>query len=125
MAANPVKGEASLDIKGLGSFTLALPFSSRGAAEEETGLPFHEIVSRAGRGFEGAILVVVWAALQKHHPEVKLEQVKGWLDDHLEAFMEAATKATDRSAPSGNAAAPKAKKSRRGTTSGRNGAKPV
>lgn len=121
--ANAVKGEASLDIEGVGSFTLALPFGSRVAAEEKTGLPFHEIVARAGRGFESAILMLVWAALQKHHPQIEVAQVSDWLDNHLEAFMKAATKATEQSAAPGNATAPEVKNPRRGKTSGRNGAK--
>lgn len=125
--ANPIKGEASLEIEGVGSFTLALPFGSRVAAEERTGLPFHEIASRAGRGFESAILTIVWASLQKYHPEVTIEQVTDWLENHMEEFMDAASAAAERSDPVGNGtkatAKAKPKSQPRGKNSGRSGVK--
>ena len=124
--ANAVKGEASLDIKGVGSFTLALPFGSRAAAEEKSGLPFHELGERAKRGFHGAIATIVWAALIKHHPDMLIEDVEELLDEHAEAFTEAVTRATAVSTPKGEAGNAKAgnRKTRRATkTSGRSGAK--
>lgn len=124
--ANATKGEASLDIEGVGSFTLALPFGSRAAAEEKTGLPFHEIGERAQRGFHTAIAAIVWAALLKHHPETEIEYVEELLDEHAEAFTEAVQRATANSSPKGAAGNGEAgnRKARRATkSSGRSGAR--
>ncbi|MBB3034057.1 hypothetical protein [Alteriqipengyuania lutimaris] len=124
--ANRTKGEASLDIEGVGSFTLALPFGSRAAAEEKSGLPFHELGERAQRGFHSAIATIVWAALRKHHSEMSIEDVQELLDDHADAFTTAVQRAANDSAPKadgGNGAAGKPKPRRPTKTSGRNGAK--
>ena len=123
--ANAVKGETSLDIEGVGSYVLALPFGSRAAAEEKAGVPFHEIGERAQRGFHSAIATIVWAALIKHQPDMTIEDVEVLLDDHAEAFTEAvqrAAGAAEIQQKPGNAKAPKAK-SQAGKTSGRSGAK--
>lgn len=120
------KGEASLDIEGVGSFTLALPFGSRAAAEEKSGLPFHELGERAQRGFHGAIATIVWAALRKHHPDVSMEDVEGLLDDHAEAFSDAVHRAAADASPksaAGNGKATKRAKPRATKSSGRSGAK--
>ena len=124
--ANAVKGEASLDIEGVGAFTLALPFGSRAAAEEKSGLPFHELGQRAERGFHGAIATIVWASLRKHHSEMTMEDVEELLDGHAEEFGEAVQRAARQSAPKvdeGNAKAGNRKTRRATKTSGRSGAK--
>ena len=124
--ANRTQGEASLDIEGVGSFTLALPFGSRAAAEEKSGLPFHEIGERAQRGFHSAIATSVWAALLKHHPDMTMEAVEDLLDQHAEAFTDAVQRAAGDSASKaeeGNAPAGKTKARRATKPSGRNGVK--
>jgi len=124
--ANATMGEASLDIEGVGEFTLALPFGSRAAAEEKSGLPFHELGERAQRGFHSAIGTIVWAAMLKHHPDTTIEEVEDLLDQHAEAFTEAVTRAVGNSnlqEKAGNAAAGNRKTRRATKTSGRNGAK--
>ena len=124
--ANAVKGEASLEIEGVGTFTLALPFGSRAAAEEKSGLPFHELGERAERGFHGAIATIVWAALIKHHPDMAIEDVEDLLDEHAEAFTEAVQRAAANASPKaaeGNGPAGKRKTRRATKSSGRSGAK--
>ena len=123
--ANATKGEASLDIEGVGSFTLALPFGSRAAAEEKSGLPFHELGERAQRGFHSAIATIVWAAMLKHHPDTEIEYVQDLLDEHAPEFTDAVQRATAAASPAeaGNGRAARPSKQSATKKRGGNGAK--
>ena len=128
MTANPVKGQTTLTLKDGRAFSLVLDHEALIGIEQTYGKPLHRALGEAAQGFLGAIAAMAQAAFAHHHPEVTRADVLAIVmsdnrDDLTDALTKAAELAFPDQKPAGNAAAPKVKKSPRGKTSGRNGAK--
>lgn len=97
--ANSVKGEVALKLSDGREFTMCFDFDSRVAAEDEAGIPFHQIGERAQVGFQKFTRILIWAGLQKHQPEMSLHDVGVLLDEHGKDFVQAAERASKEAAP--------------------------
>ena len=127
--ANSTKGEIVLELEDGPTLTMQLNFAARVAVEDELGQSFADAARRAGEGWQGDLLVIMWAALKKHH-DFSQEDVGELLDEHGAAMTAAMQRAAEAANPSaddagngekpakGNRAARRASKS-----SGRNGPK--
>jgi len=77
--ANRVKGEVSVDIAGA-SYTLCIDLNAMCALEEMfskngTDVTFQDVLQQVNLGKQRYIRAVFWAAFQKFHPSVTLQQV--------------------------------------------------
>lgn len=71
---NPVRGESPLVVDGR-AYTLVLDFNALCTAESALGIDIDEIIPRYERGLSLTLVRgMVWAALQRHHPEITIEK---------------------------------------------------
>lgn len=123
---NPVKGEVTLELDDGQTFTLVGSFQSRVVAEEAYGKPYPQVVRDAQAEFSGAIRALLYGMLNKHQPDMSLEDVGDLIDAHGEELIAAAAKAMGNAAPDDDGTEdrePKNAPPPRGKRSGRSGAK--
>lgn len=78
--ANPHRGEATFTVEGV-AYKAVFSTNAFCIAENALDLGTTEIVARLLlKGRVGDARVVLWAALQEHHPDLTLEDVGGLID---------------------------------------------
>lgn len=105
--ANSQKGERSVELNGK-IYTLALTFTSMATLEGQFGKTFTEISQLAGGGSMTHVRAMLWALLQRHHPEITIEDAGNLFTlsdlDDLTALMGMSARASapdPRDLPSG------------------------
>ena len=126
---NPLKGEAQLTLEDGRELMLALDFDGLIEAEQAYGKPLVQLLAEAQAGFMGALRALLWGALRRHHPDLRLADVTALLMDQQARAIAAITAAIDAAMParqpSGEGDNPGNRRARRaGKRSGSNGAKP-
>ncbi|KLE32457.1 hypothetical protein [Aurantiacibacter luteus] len=123
--SNSAKGRIDVELEGGPTLTFQLDFAARVAVEDELGRSFAEAAQRAGQGWQGDMLVIMWAGLQRHHGMTK-ESVMELLDEHgpqLTAAMERAAHAAAPDAKGMEGNGSKAASRPASKSSGRSGAR--
>lgn len=122
MLANKFKGEAPLKLSDGREYILVLDFDAMAAAESIYGKPLQRLMAEATMGFIGAARALLAGMLQRHHPDLSMDEVAEILISHRDAVDAAMQAATASAMPdaegekSGNA-------SKAGKRSGAGGAK--
>lgn len=85
--ANRFKGEASATLDGV-TYTLRLDFNAMCAFEEATGRDAMEALAgfEAGKAKAGDLRALVWAMLQRHHPDADLTLAGDLLSEDAEVM---------------------------------------
>lgn len=77
--ANREKGEVSFEVDGT-TYTLAMTMDAMASLEEHFSTParemsFEEISAKANAGHVKYVRAFIWAVLQTHHPELRIQDV--------------------------------------------------
>ncbi len=120
---NSVKGEVPLKLSDGRDFTLVFDMDALVQAEDEYGKPLPVLMERVREGFVGAVRILFWAALQRHHPEVTLSDVNDLLTEHSDAIEKMLTAYQKAMPAEGKEGKNPPAKTQRGKTSGSSGAK--
>ena len=71
-------GELTIDVEGQ-VYRLVLDINALIAAEDQSKQSFQVLLKGVAEMRLGAIRTLCWAALQKHHPALSLEDVGDWM----------------------------------------------
>jgi len=112
--ANRFKGEATVQANG-STYTLRCDFNAMCSFEEETGEDALEIFEKFETGDVKLkfMRAMMWAFMQKHHPESTLEEAGDLLSEDAESLMkviQASSPTADEAGQLGNARKPTKKK---------------
>lgn len=89
--ANKMNGEAEVDLADGRKLKLCFDANAWIAVEDETGLELPDIIDKLGAGKVSMKLqrTIMWAGLQKHHPEVSQREAGELLFEAAEAMQRA------------------------------------
>lgn len=88
-----LNGDRVITVEGQ-PYRLVLDINAMVLLEEAADKPFHVLLGQCQQGRIGAIRAVIWAALQRHHPDMTVEQAGEWMGkvglDALAAYIASA-----------------------------------